>query len=90
MEKVLNLNELKQKPIIKYPLFWEYKIILQKDENARIVVEKILLQREFKLSESNSSKEGKYKSYLLKVLVNDESDRLCIFELLKKHSKFVL
>ena len=40
---MLNLNELKQKPIIKYPLFWEYKIILQKDENARIMVEKILL-----------------------------------------------
>lgn len=87
---MVNLNELKQKPIINYPSFWEYKIILEQDENAAAIVKKILLQREFKLSESNNSKNGKYKSYLLKILVDSESDRLAIFELLKKHSKFVL
>ncbi|WP_300701929.1 DUF493 domain-containing protein [uncultured Campylobacter sp.] len=87
---MVNLNELKQKPIINYPSFWEYKIILEQDENAKAIVKKILLQREFKLSESNNSKNGKYKSYLLKILVDSESDRLAIFELLKKHSKFVL
>ncbi|WP_297191954.1 DUF493 domain-containing protein [uncultured Campylobacter sp.] len=87
---MVNLNKLKQKPIINYPSFWEYKIILEQDENAKAIVKKILLQREFKLSESNNSKNGKYKSYLLKILVDSESDRLAIFELLKKHSKFVL
>lgn len=81
-----------QKADIKYPCDWEYKIILLKDVDVREIVEEIILEKEYRLSPSNKSKSGKYSSYNLTILVNNDSEREWIFGALKqnKNIKYVL
>ncbi|KAA6227219.1 MULTISPECIES: DUF493 domain-containing protein [unclassified Campylobacter] len=87
---MVNLNEIKQEPIINYPTFWEYKVILKSHILAKEIFEELLVQREYKYQHSHSSKNGKYQSYLLSVFVNSKKDRLDIFERLKAKAQFVL
>ena len=64
------------------------------DENSIISDEKSIIKecvgdREYKLQSSHTSKNAKFKSFNLSVLVNNNTERLELFTLLKKHSKFV-
>ena len=87
---MVNLCDFKQEPMINYPTFWDFKVILEREVRAGELFESILKQREFKYKASNSSKSGKYQSYLLSVYVDSKEDRLSIFAKLKEKSKFVL
>lgn len=87
---MVNLNELNQKPVIAYPCEWEYKVIFLAHQNAKELITHILGQREFELHASQKSAKGKYESFVLKLFVDSEADRLRIFEALKEKSKFVL
>lgn len=87
---MVNLCELKGEAIINYPTFWEFKVILEQEIDAKKLFEDILKQREFHYKHSHHSKNGKYQSYLLSVFVDSKIDRLEIFEKLKVRSKFVL
>lgn len=86
----MNLNELNQKPVIAYPCEWEYKVIFLAHQNAKELIMHILGQRDFELYTSQKSAKGKYKSYVLRLFVDSEDDRLRIFKALKEKSKFVL
>lgn len=88
--RVLNLNEIKQEPIINYPISWDYKLIVKKDVDVSVLVKKVLKQREFKLTQTNSSKNGKYISYLATITVIDKDDRLRLFDEFKKLCDFVI
>jgi len=54
--------------------------------NINNVVKDILSDRENKVSESNVSKKGKFKSYTLELLVHSDDDRTEIYKLLGDHS----
>nr|WP_211437428.1 DUF493 domain-containing protein [Campylobacter sp. RM16190] len=88
--KVANICELNKEPKIEYPNFWEYKVIFEKDQNAHKIVLDIVGDREHKLVVSKSSKEGKYTSYNLSVIVNSNEERLELFSALRHVSKYVL
>lgn len=85
---MLNLNEITQKPDIKYPIFWEYKVILEAQTKPNSLFEELFVGRDFKFSASN--KNSKYQSYNLRVLVMNENERLYFFDELKKRAKFVI
>lgn len=87
---MVNLNACEQKPIITYPSFWEYKIIFEKGFNTPLFCKELLGQREFSCEFSHASSNDKYHSFLLKVLVFSEEDRLEIFNKLKLRAKFVI
>lgn len=86
--KVDNSQELK----LDYPCHWQYKTIVTADVCIKEATKDILHQREHSINPSNNSKEGKYISYTVSVLVHNDDDRKMIFECLKQVEsiKFVL
>ncbi|MGP1486161.1 MAG: HP0495 family protein [Campylobacter sp.] len=85
-----NICDLNEKPKIQYPTFWEYKIIIEKFQDAKKITEQIVQKREHRLIFSKHSKDGKYASYSLSVLVKCDEERLEIFSALRHICKFVL
>ena len=79
-----------KKPKIDYPTHWEYKVIFDASDEAEAKVKNIVKDREFKLVFSKFSKDKKYASYDLTVLVLSEEERLEIFSALKHEAKYVL
>lgn len=88
MENMCDLNG--KEPIIEYPNFWEYKIIIEKDRNAKQIAKSVVKERKHKVVFSKHSKDGKYASYNLSIMVNSNEERLEIFSALKHICKFVL
>ena len=86
----MNICDLNKEPKIDYPNFWEYKVIFQKDEDAQKIISDIVKECEYKLAFSKFSKDEKYASYNLSVLVNSDKERLELFSALKDVSKYVL
>ena len=88
MASICDLNNKKAK--IDYPTHWEYKVIFDASDDAEAKVKDIVKDREFKLVFSKFSKDKKYASYDLTVLVLSEEERLEIFSALKHEAKYVL
>ena len=88
MASICDLNN--KKPKIDYPTHWEYKVIFDASDEAEAKVKNIVKDREFKLVFSKFSKDKKYASYDLAVLVLSEEERLEIFSALKHEAKYVL
>ena len=88
MASICDLNNKKAK--IDYPTHWEYKVIFDASDEAEAKVKNIVKDREFKLVFSKFSKDKKYASYDLAVLVLSEEERLEIFTALKHEAKYVL
>ncbi len=88
MASICDLNN--KKPKINYPTHWEYKVIFDASDEAEAKVKDIVKDREFKLVFSKFSKDKKYASYDLTVLVLSEEERLEIFSALKHEAKYVL
>ena len=88
MASICDLNN--KKPKIDYPTHWEYKVIFDASDEAEAKVKDIVKDREFKLVFSKFSKDKKYASYDLTVLVLSDEERLEIFSALKHEAKYVL
>lgn len=88
MASICDLNN--KKPKIDYPTHWEYKVIFDASDEAEAKVKDIVKDREFKLVFSKFSKDKKYASYDLAVLVLSEEERLEMFSALKHEAKYVL
>ena len=88
MASICDQNNKKAK--IDYPTHWEYKVIFDASDDAEAKVKDIVKDREFKLVFSKFSKDKKYASYDLAVLVLSEEERLEIFSALKYEAKYVL
>lgn len=86
-----NICELNRTPDIKYPTFWEYKLVFGKDDDATEMIKKILVDtQEYKIDFSRQSKNGNYQSYNVSVFVKDEKQRLDLFAKFKEIAKYVL
>jgi len=76
---------------IDYPCEWIYKVIGSDKESVHNAIASIIQDNEYHISESNTSKTGKYLSFNIKVVVSDEAYRNKIYHALKEHGdiKFV-
>ena len=70
---------------LEYPCNWCYKVIANEKETLQNAVKDVISEREHKLTDSNTSKTGKYVSMNLDLLVHNEDDRKFIYDALKKH-----
>lgn len=71
------------KPEINYPCEWHYRIIGSVEGPMRKAAETVATGKQYKLVSSNQSSGGKYLSLQLTVLVENENERVAIFEALK-------
>lgn len=85
-----NICEFSKKPEISYPNFWCYRVIINSDKNAGSKIKEKLAKYEYEISLSKHSKNGKYISFEVNVMVNSELERDLVFKELKEISKFVL
>ena len=85
MKRLLKSMQSKsdEKVDISYPTKWQYKVIGNGEESIKDSIDKLLIDREYKIEKSNVSKSGKYISLNLDVLVYDDDDRVSIFNFLK-------
>ncbi len=74
-----------EKPKIKYPCYWGYKIIGNNQTSLEMVAAEVVNDREYNLVLSKQSKTGKYVSLEIKTRVLDESDRNKIFSDFNDH-----
>lgn len=79
------LNARDEKVQIEYPANWEYKVIAFSKNLITNAIKDIIDDRDHTLTHSHNSKNGKYISMNLDILVHNEDDRNIIFESLKKH-----
>ena len=81
-----------QKVKIEYPCQWAYRIIGNDKKSLRKAAAAASGDKKFSLSVSNSSSGGKYHAFRLELIVDDERERLNIFQRLKDDDaiKFVL
>ncbi len=82
------MNE--QKPEIIYPCSWAYRIIGQSAELITEAVSEIMGNREYTFVESNKSKGGKYLSFNLETVVQDEEYRVSLFHQLKSNPNIIM
>ncbi len=72
------------KPKLTYPLKWSYRLIIDSSANIGTILKNILNNREYNLENSKTSKNGKYKSYNITLLVYSDEDRQTLYESFKK------
>ena len=84
--------ETMNKTKIDYPCQWSYRIIGDDEQLLSDAATAAVGDKKFTLSVSNSSSGGKYHSLNMELVVDDEAERLAIFNHLKKDDaiKFVL
>jgi hypothetical protein len=73
------------KPDIQYPCRWQFRLI---GENREAIIDAIHTSVDIsacKISEGNASSGGRYLSLNLELTVNDEAERLQIYQVLSKH-----
>lgn len=75
-----------EKPEVKYPCCWGYKIIGNNQALLERVAAEVINDREYNLVLCKQSKTGKYASLEIKTKVLDESDRNKIFSDFSNHS----
>lgn len=72
-----------EKPTIAYPCIWPYKIVGEDGKQIANSIAVLFKTREFRFSESNQSKTGKYISFDFLIEVKNEQERYKIFDILK-------
>jgi putative lipoic acid-binding regulatory protein len=85
---MLENSEFEQRPNIEYPCEWEYKIIGENIDEILSAIEAASLGLEYTVSPSNMSRNGKYYSLNLKLIVPNEVVRDLVYEKLSS-SDFV-
>lgn len=72
--------------IIEYPCSWDYKVIGEDPTLVKDAVHRACAPQTPKITYSHTSSGGKYHSFSASVVVEDEEQRLAIFEALKQAS----
>jgi len=75
----------RQKPEIHYPCVWLYKVIGHEKEAIKEAFLHVCGGREAVFSFSNTSSGGKYHSYNIELTVDNEEDRLSLYNRLSNH-----
>jgi len=86
--KVLNLNEKKLK--LEYPCKWCYKIVIDKNDDAKKISKEVLANKNHNISESKTSKKGKFKSYNVDLTIESEKERLDLYNKFKNHKDVIM
>ena len=76
----------KEKPSIKYPCSWVYKVIGTEDDALRNAVSTVIGNKELLITKSHTSSGGKYISLNVEVVVEDDETRLKYYQHLKNHA----
>ncbi len=79
------INETTQKLELEYPCSWCYKVVARERAGIEIAAIEIFGERHYSLNPSNTSKNGKYISMNLELLVHNEDERTYFYETLKAH-----
>jgi putative lipoic acid-binding regulatory protein len=74
-----------RKPDIQYPCDWSYQVIGLDEQQLRKAVAEVIGDVKHVLARGNTSSGGKYVSLGLVLQVQDESQRLEIFQRLSAH-----
>lgn len=76
----------KEKPSIKYPCSWVFKIIGTNEAALRKAIATVTGKKDLLITKSNTSSGGKYISLNLEVIVDDDETRLKYYQHLKNHA----
>ena len=81
-----------QKPQIDYPTRWSYRIVGTSEAAIREHVAACLADKPHELAVGRHSSGGRYVSMHLTLTVDDEAERLAVFEQMSQHDtvRFVL
>jgi len=80
---MIDLNQHKLE--LDYPCNWTYKVVIRKEQNMNKIIKEILEKRKHGIKPSKTSSGGKFKSYTLDLIVEDEKDRKDLYQLLGDH-----
>lgn len=83
------LNDRKEKLELTYPTSWTYKLIGYEKKAIQKAIHDVIVKREHDLTHSNSSKTGKYISMNLNLVLQNDDERIFIYEALKAHQNIV-
>lgn len=70
---------------LDYPCNWTYKLVIRHDQNIKKIIEEVLDERKHGVKPSKTSSKGKFKSYTLDLIVENEEDRKNLYTLLGNH-----
>lgn len=81
-----------ERPLIEYPCEWEYRVIGSDREQIRAAVAEVMGDATYSLTDANRSREGRWLSMSLQVVVASEERRDAIHKALHEHRsiRFVL
>ena len=80
---MIDLNQHKLE--LDYPCNWTYKLVIRHEQDITKIVKEVLEDRKHGIKPSKTSKEGKFKSYALDLIVEDEEDRKALYKVLGDH-----
>lgn len=78
------------KPEIDYPCVWQYKVIGMERKAVQAALSEQLGDAPYSLSESRTSRKGKYISLNLELTVHTEEQRLHLYSTLTAHPSIKL
>ena len=73
------------KPNIEYPCHWQYRLIGEDRAAIMEAIHQLVDVRRCIISEGNTSSGGRYLSLNLELTVNDEAERLRLYQLFSGH-----
>jgi uncharacterized protein len=76
----------KEKPSIKYPCSWVYKVIGSDEVALRRAIETVIGDKHMLITQSHTSSGGKYCSLNVELVVEDDETRLKYYQHLKNHT----
>ena len=79
-------NRENEKASIDYPCEWVYKVIGSDKESVYVATASIMQDGAYQISDSNTSKTGKYLSFNVTTMVGDEVYRNKIYQAFKEHN----
>ena len=80
---MIDLNQHKLE--LDYPCNWTYKLVIRHEQDITKIVKDVLEDRKHGIKPSKTSKEGKFRSYALDLIVEDEEDRKNLYKILGDH-----
>lgn len=72
-----------EKPEIIYPCKWPYRVIGMDAGSIKSAITEVLKSNSYEIDSGNTSKQGKYSSVHIEVMVAHEEERNAIYRALK-------
>lgn len=76
----------KEKPSIKYPCSWTYKVIGADEDGLKKAIATVIGKDDLLITQSHTSSGGKYISLNVELVVEDDETRLKYYQHLKNHA----